>query len=315
MLWYRIGIVCCLSFLALAGTVSRAAQRAPVASIAGSAASSASSDVIAQAGSLTLNGNEVRTLIATLPANERAAATRDLISLEQVVRAELIRRTVLSELKTQAFAQRPDVAVALDHLRDQALVRLWVESQARVPADYPSPAEISAAYEANKQALASPTVYHLAQLFISAPDGVEPAKLSAALRKSSQIEAQLDKADFGALARSQSEDPQSAARGGDLGEIPENQLAPEIAAVVRTMKNGQTVGPIKTARGLHFLKLMDEKPGTVPTLAQAHDTLVSALRQRRASDLERAYLSQLDAKLGVTVNQIELAKLEPTLAK
>jgi hypothetical protein len=60
---------------------------------------------------------------------------------------------------------------------------------------------------------------------------------------------------------------------------------------------------------------MDEKPGTVPTLAQAHDTLVSALRQRRASDLERAYLSQLDAKLGVTVNQIELAKLEPTLAK
>jgi hypothetical protein len=36
---------------------------------------------------------------------------------------------------------------------------------------------------------------------------------------------------------------------------------------------------------------------------------------RRAAEFERDYLMELDAKLGVTVHQIELAKLEPTLSK
>jgi parvulin-like peptidyl-prolyl isomerase len=83
---------------------------------------------------------------------------------------------------------------------------------------------------------------------------------------------------------------------------------------VRTLKVGEVAGPVKTTHGLHFFKLLDKKPGVVPSLTQVHDALASALKSRRASDLERAYLTALNGKLGVTVNQIELAKLQPALA-
>jgi parvulin-like peptidyl-prolyl isomerase len=301
--------------VSLLGVSSQAADRAMVAST-GSATPSASTlsgDVVAQAGALSMAGGDVRHLIATLPPSQRAAATHDLNSLEQFVRAELVRRAVLSQAKTKDFEQRPDTVAALDRARDEALVRLWVVSQAQVPADYPSESDIKAAYEANTRALTSPTQYRLAQIFISAPDGADPAKLTAALRKANDIEAKIAKSDFSQLAREQSEHAESASRGGDMGYLPDNRMAPEIVTVVRGMKEGEVVGPVKSAQGLHFFKLLDKKPGVVPTLAEAHDTLSAALRTRRAQELERAYLSGLNDKLGVTVNQIELAKLQPTL--
>jgi peptidylprolyl isomerase len=263
---------------------------------------------------LSLDSADIRALIQTLPANERQMATSSLASLEQVVRAELVRRTVLGQAQSRDFLQQPETLAALDRVRNEALVRLWVANQAKVPPGYPSEAEIKAAYDANQAALVSPTQYRLAQIFINAPDGSDPAKLSAALSKATDVTGKLSKMDFNQLAQSASEDPDSASHGGDLGYLADNRMAPEVLAVVRTLNVGQVAGPVKTARGLHFLKLLDKKPGTVPPLAQVHDALAGALKSRRAGDLERAYLASLNDKLGVTVNQIELAKLQPALA-
>jgi peptidylprolyl isomerase len=301
----------------LIGLTAYAADRPRVASTGTTspATTTLSGDIVAQAGSLSLGGSDIRSLIASLPAQQRAAATASVSSLEQVVRAELVRRSVLAQAKTKTFEDQPDTVSALDRARDEALVRLWVATQTRVPAGYPSEAEIKAAYEANQQALAAPTEYRLAQIFINAPDGADPAQLLAALRKANDVESKLATSDFSELARTQSEHAESASRGGDLGYLPENRLPPAIAALVHGLKGGEVVGPVKTAQGLHFFKLLDKKTGAVPTLAEAHDALVAALRSRREQELERAYLSSLNDKLGVTVNQIELAKLQPTLAR
>jgi peptidyl-prolyl cis-trans isomerase D len=121
--------------------------------------------------------------------------------------------------------------------------------------------------------------------------------------------------DFSTLARQQSEDSASAGGGGELGFVAENRLVPAVDSVVRSMTVGQVAGPIKTQQGVVFIKLLDRKAGTLPTLAQAHERLVAALRNRRASLLEQTYLTQYSAKLGVTVNQIELARLQQTLAR
>jgi parvulin-like peptidyl-prolyl isomerase len=302
----------CLLLSFLAATTLAADQR--VAGLTGEGASAGHGEIVAKAGTFALDGADIRSVIAALPANERVAATSSLASLEQVVRAELVRRAVLSQAQSKDFVQQADTLAALDRVRSEALVRLWIASQAKVPAGYPSDADIKAAYDANQAALAGPTQYHLAQIFVSAPDGADPTKLSTALRKINDIEAKLAaKSDFGQIAQSQSEHAESAAHGGDLGYVADNRMAPEILAAVRTQKVGDIIGPVKTSQGLHFFKLLDRKPGALPALAQVHDALANALKTRKASQLERAYLTTLSDKLGVTVNQIELAKLQPTL--
>ncbi len=288
----------------------------PVLPTSASAADTPSTgDVIAQAGAITLGGADVRALVADLSSSDRAAVTSNLDALEQVVHADLVRRAVLADIKASGFDHQPDTLLQLDRMRDEALVRLWVASKGVVPASYPSAADIEAAYAANRQALAAPTQYRLGQIFISAPDGGDPAKLAAALRKASDIADKLATADFSQLAAQQSEDPASASRGGDLGYLPEDRMLPTILAAVRDLQPGQVVGPIKTQQGLHFLKLLDKKTGAIPTLAEAHDRLVTLLRSRRAAQLERTYLSDYNAKLGVTVNQIALARLQASLPR
>jgi peptidylprolyl isomerase len=192
---------------------------------------------------------------------------------------------------------------------------LWLANKASVPASYPSEAEVQAAYQANQQALTSPTQYRLAQIFISAPDGGDPAKLSAALAKTSSISSKIAGTDFSSLARAQSEDTKSAGAGGDLGYLAENRLLPSVASVVRTLKTGQIAGPLKIEQGIIFVKLLDRKTGAVPTLAEAHDRIVNALRTQRATQLAQAYLTNNSAKLSVTVNQIALARLQQTLPR
>lgn len=273
------------------------------------------SDVIAQGGRITLDDADIRELVASLPAQTRSAVTSSLESLQQVVQADIVRRAVIADARSSGFDRQPQTLAQLQQVQEQALARLWIASKATVPADYPSAADLQAAYDDNRKALTAPTQYHIAQIFISAPDGADPAKLEAALRKAEAIAPRIAGSDFAQLASAQSEDPSSASRGGDLGYLPEDRIMPVVLNAVRSLKPGEVVGPIKTPEGLRFLKLLDRKPGAVPTLAQAHDTLVALLRARRAAQLERAYLAAYSAKLGVTVNQIELARLQQTLPR
>jgi len=295
-----------------AASGSAPAASATAAKSAGSSSVPAG-DVLAQGGTLTLTSAEIRTLVSGLAPNDRATLATSLPTLEQLVRAEIVRRAALAEAKSKGFDHQPATVAQLEQVRDEALVRLWVAAQAVVPAGYPSEAEVQSAYDQYKTSLAPPTQYRIAQIFISAPDGMDSGQLAAALKKEADIAAKLPTADFAQLAQTQSEHPDSAAKGGDMGFLAEDRMVPAIASAVRSLKVGAVAGPIKTTQGLHFLKLLEIKPGVAPPLAEVHDRLVGALRNERANTIEKQYLADYTTKLNVTVNQIELAKLQQSL--
>lgn len=270
-------------------------------------------DVLAQGGGLTLSSADVRTLVAGMSPGDRAELSTNLPALEQMVRAEIVRNAALAEAKSKGFDRQSSTLKQLERVRDEALVRLWIADQAAVPPDYPNAQELQAAYDQYKDALATPTQYHIAQIFISAPDGMDAGQFAAALKKEADVAAKLPTSDFAQLAKTQSEHAESAAKGGDIGFVSEDHLMPAIATAVRALKVGGVAGPIKSAQGIHFVKLVEIKPGAVPTLAESHDRLVAALRSKRAEVQAQKYLTDYTAKLGVTVNQIELAKLQQSL--
>jgi peptidylprolyl isomerase len=269
--------------------------------------------VIAKGGSIELGLSDVRALVSSLPESTRSTLSTNLPALEQLIRNELIMRSVAAEAKAKSFEQKPEVARTLQRVRDEAVVRLWVADRASVPTDYPSAADLQAAYDAMSKSLPPASQYHLAMIFISVADGAEPAKLAASLQKVISLQGKVATGDFGQLAREQSEDPETAAKGGDLGFLADERLPGGIAPTVRTMKVGQVAGPVKTNQGLLFIKLIEKKEGAVPTLADVRERLAAAMRSRRAEQLQQAYLKDLDNKLVITVNQIELAKLQPGL--
>jgi peptidylprolyl isomerase len=132
------------------------------------------------------------------------------------------------------------------------------------------------------------------------------------LKKASDLAARVQRApnDFAKIARESSEHKDSAAKGGDLGWVPETQLIPEIRAAVVRMTKGELSPPIRSASGWHIVRLIDRKPSASKPLSEVRETIVANMRLRKAQDAERAYLEGLLGKATVNVNQAELQKLQ-----
>ncbi|MHB8813678.1 MAG: peptidylprolyl isomerase [Steroidobacteraceae bacterium] len=267
--------------------------------------------VVARGGSIQVDVNEVRALVAGLPEGTRQAVLAKPGSLEQLVRQDILQRSLLAEAQSSSFAAVPSTASTLQRVRDEALTRLWLASKAAPPAGFPSESQIQSAYELLQKN--APYEYHLEQIYIAAPDGGDPQTLATALQKAVQVQKLIATGNFEQIARQESEDIDSAARGGDLGFLPEAKLVPDIRSAVVSLTPGETVGPIKTSAGLHFLKLVERRRIAIPPLASVHPRIVEALRAQRAQQLEQSYLQQVAAKLDITVDQIELAKLQSGL--
>ena len=186
------------------------------------------------------------------------------------------------------------------------VLRLWVAQQAKLPDGFPSDDELARAYQALHERAAQASDYRLAQIYVAAPNGSAPDQLRGALHKVAEIQSKLPGGDFGALAKTYSEHAESASKGGDLGLLPESQLLPEVRAALPTMKPGETAGPIKTAQGIHFIRLIERRPAVVPPLADVRDNLVAALRQEKSTELQQRYLKEIAAKYPPTINELAL---------
>ena len=125
----------------------------------------------------------------------------------------------------------------------------------------PSEQQIKQRYESTKEEYKTTESAHVLHILIKVPEKATPAEDAAARAKAEGIVKQLRAgADFGALAKANSQDPSSAGSGGDMGYIEKgNYLAPFENAVF-TMPVGQISDPIRTQEyGYHIVKVLDRR--------------------------------------------------------
>jgi peptidyl-prolyl cis-trans isomerase SurA len=118
-----------------------------------------------------------------------------------------------------------------------------------------------------------------------------------AARKSKMITDKLNSgADFAQLAMDYSEDPNTAATGGDLGYIPEsslNQSDPNLKKTVLGLKPGQVSQPIVLKDSIRILKLVAREAAGQRGVndPQVQQTIRDTLRDRKEQLLRAAYLA------------------------
>ena len=94
---------------------------------------------------------------------------------------------------------------------------------------------------------------------------------------------------FGELARRTSEDEATAARGGGIGWIDPGSLAPELAARVKTMREGDISTPVASEKGFHVLYLLRERSAQDLLQAEKYreerSALIKRLRERATLEI------------------------------
>jgi parvulin-like peptidyl-prolyl isomerase len=279
--------------------------------LAASEPSTSDTNVIARVGDTEVKLDEIRAGIESLDAREQAALARDPSLLNQTVRTLLMRRVVLKEALAKHWDTEPTVATLIQRARDNAVIESYLQSVSKPPDSYPTESELQAAYDARKSQLLVPRQFRLAQIFVALPKNADKASTEKAQAKLETIKKSLHQsgADFATVAKANSEEPESATRGGELGWLTESQIQPEVRSQLGSLSKNSISEPIRLDDGWHILKVIEIKEPYTPTLEEIRSALAQQLRNEKTQANSQVYLGKLLQQTPVAINELALSKV------
>ncbi len=129
------------------------------------------------------------------------------------------------------------------------------------------------------------------QIRIDVAPGAPAARHDSALEAIRELRARIveDGEDFATLAREHSQDPGTAARGGDMGFFGTGDMVPPFEEAAFALEPGEVSEPVETRDGYHLIQLEERR---TPTREQFRQRLQ---RQRSAQALN-AYIEALEER-------------------
>ena len=145
-------------------------------------------------------------------------------------------------------------------------------------------ADLRAYYEQNTARLAGQEERRASHILIAAAKGAPADQREAARKKAEELLAAVKKNPeaFADLARKNSQDPGSAAKGGDLDFFARGAMVKPFEEAAFALKKGETSGVVESDFGFHIIRLTDGKAPKVKTFEQMRPELEAQLRQQQA---------------------------------
>lgn len=277
----------------------------------GSHVSAETDNVIGSIGSQELHESDVLHSLGQLDGAAKAALAQDPAALGRLVRSLLVQKLILQEALEKKWDQEPAVIPLLQSARDALLTDSYLQSVCKPPGDYPDTAILQKAYEAGRESLMVPRSYRIAQIYIAAPEGTSQTELSKSGIRLESVSQQLGRpgASFGLIARSMSEEKDSASRDGEIGWLSEKQIQPEILAQLPKLKINSVSAPIRLKDGWHILKVLDVREPFTPIFDQVRAQLAQRLRTDKTRENIQSYMAKMLQNHPVAVNEVALSKL------
>jgi len=116
------------------------------------------------------------------------------------------------------------------------------------------------------------------RIMIRLSPGATDNERKRALKTAQGLKKRLDDGeDFAKVAKEESEDPESAARGGDIGYVLHGVAPPELDKAAFSMEVGQTSAPILTDAGYNIIRVTEKRAAEPPEFDRFKDDLASFL--------------------------------------
>lgn len=177
-----------------------------------------------------------------------------------------------------------------DAFRTQEAVRIeYVTLSAENAAQgaTPNDDDLRQAYEAEAARYVTPEKRRASHILVSVPGDAKEDVVQAAQKRATELAAQVraSGANFSAIAKQRSDDKDSAAKGGDLGEIArDSTLPPELVAVVSKLKPNEVSEPVRTQYGFHIVKLTAYTPEQRRSFESVKRELGEQVRKRKGEE-------------------------------
>lgn len=163
--------------------------------------------------------------------------------------------------------------------------QLIVADQAKIGETIPIPdSQIQNYYNSHLDQYRTPERVHARHILL-ATTGKSDAEKAQIKAKADDLLKQLRAgADFAALAQKNSEDPGSAAKGGDLGWVVRGQMVKEFEDATFALQPKQISNLITTQYGYHIIQVLEREPAHLKTLAEVKPEIENTLRSQTVFD-------------------------------
>lgn len=194
--------------------------------------------------------------------------------MEGQIKDEVIAREVfMQEAQKRGLEATADYKTQMDLARQTILIReLFADYQKKNPV---TDAEIQAEY--NKFVTAnSGKEYKASHILVASED--EAKTIIASIKKGAK---------FADIAKKQSKDPGSGAKGGDLDWAnPSSYVAEFTQALIKLDKGKMTQTPVKSQFGWHVIRLDDTREAQMPKLDEVKPQIAQQLQQQKLAKFQ-----------------------------
>lgn len=194
--------------------------------------------------------------------------------MENQIKEEVIAREIfMQEAQKRGLEATSDYKAQMELARQTILIReLFVDFQKTNPV---TDAEIQAEYDKFAAANAGKE-YKASHILVEKED--EAKAIIAALKKGGKFEE---------IAKKQSKDPGSGARGGDLDWANPSSYVPEFTeALVKLEKGKLTQAPVKSQFGWHIIRLDDVREAQLPKIDEVKPQIAQQLQQQKLAKFQ-----------------------------
>ena len=194
--------------------------------------------------------------------------------MENQIKEEVIAREIfMQEAQKRGLEATSDYKAQMELARQTILIReLFVDFQKTNPV---TDAEIQAEYDKFAAANAGKE-YKASHILVEKED--EAKAIIAALKKGGKFEE---------IAKKQSKDPGSGARGGDLDWANPSSYVPECTEAQGKLEKGKlTQTPVKSQFGWHIIRLDDVREAQLPKIDEVKPQIAQQLQQQKLAKFQ-----------------------------
>jgi len=289
-------------------------------------------DVIATVNGEAINKAEFEGALVALqgraggpvPTDQRDRILRgmldDMIAFRLLVQEVAARKVVVSDAEIDAqvakvrtqfqteeqfqqalAAQKVTLAKLRENSRTQLGVEKLLESEIADKIKV-TPAATEEFYQKNLDKFQQAARVRASHVLISIPQNADAATKERAKAKADAVLAEIKGGkDFGAAAKESSQDPGSAANGGDLGYFQQGQMVPAFDQAVFALKPGEMSGVVETPFGFHIIKVADKQAARLIPIEEAKPQIEQYLLAQNRQTHAQAFVNALKAKAKIDI--------------
>ena len=192
------------------------------------------------------------------------------------------RHTTIDQLRSDA---KQDIAV-------QKMIDAEIAPKIAV-----KPEQLTDFYTKNPDQFKQPERVRASHILIGIPRGADEEAKADARAKAEQVLKDVKAGkDFAALAKEHSQDPGSAANGGDLGFFQQGQMVGPFNDAAFSLAPGSVSDLVETEFGFHIIKVAEKQaPRTIP-LDEVKPRLEQYLEQRNRQEQTNAFINGLRSR-------------------